>query len=163
MGAGATRQARALWLSNAEYRNRSKFHRTQTISMDPARAEHSRYWLEKWDTTIQELSQVRAALPTIEDTTTTKQIERVAAEQFAPDEDGHAQLVGAWQSMSSSAHGMSWGLFVRPGMHRVSGPPRGPLVPFMAKPGTDDPADMLVLCARLAGQAGVLLQDRADG
>jgi len=157
-----TRQARALRLVAEEYRHRIGFHKSQMQSTDPGRAEHSKPWSAKWTHRLEELEAVRAGVPPVDDTTATKVIKRVAAEAFGEHEDGEAHLVGAWQALSSSVHGFSWGFFVRPGMVAVDDPRCSPLTAFKSELDLDDAVDTFTLCARLIAQAGKHLLERSE-
>lgn len=157
----AARRARALALVAEDYKYRHEFHKSQMQSEDHARAEHSRPWAERWDSRRQELTAVREGLPGASPKVTGV-VEWVAREMFGSGSDAYATLMGLWQSSSSSAHGLGWGAFVRPGLNAVAHDPVRGLSGFNVALDIDDAVDRYLTCFALLTLADGLFRRRCS-
>lgn len=156
----AVRRARALRLAHEEYRYREAFHESQKKSADADRAAHSVPWAAKWRARGDELSRIRAELPEVK-YSTTGVMQWVAEEVLSEEDDPKARLMGLWQSTSSSAHGFTWGIFVRPGVTPVAHDAERGLTSFSVDVNADDIFDAFVFCATLVVRAEELLRSRS--
>lgn len=91
---------------------------------------------------------------------TTQIIAWVAREVFGPGSDAHATLMGLWQSSSSSAHGLGWGAFIRPGASLAGHDARRGLAAFDIRLDLDDAADHYLTCVGLLELADGLFRKR---
>jgi hypothetical protein len=156
----AARRARALALVAEDYKYRHAFHQSQLQSEDPARAEHSVPWVKHWEGRQIDLAAARAELPNATAAKVTRIITWVARELFGGGTDAYATLMGLWQSSSSSAHGLGWGAFVRPGLSVVAHDPNRGLAAFNVALDIDDAADQYLTCVALLVLASGLFQQR---
>lgn len=70
--------------------------------------------------------------------------------------------MGLWQSSSSSAHGLGWGAFVRPGLSVVKHDATRGLTGFDVKLDLDDAANHYLTCAALLALADGLFRRRCS-
>lgn len=155
------RRARALALVDEDYKYRHAFHASQMQSEDPARAEHSRPWVERWKGRRRELTAVRQGLPNASPKVTSI-VEWVARERFGSGTDSYATLLGLWQSSRSSAHGLGWGAFVRPGLDPVGHDSARGLSAFNVALDIDDAADRYLTCVAVLMLADGLFRQRCS-
>jgi hypothetical protein len=157
----AMRRARALALVAEDCRYRYAFHQSQLQSEDPTRAQHSQPWAEHWEGRRLDLAAVRGGHPKAS-AKVTSIVTWVAREMFGSGADSYATLLGLWQSSSSSAHGLGWGAFARPGLSVVGHDPSRGLSGFNVALDVDDAADQYLTCVALLVLADGLFQQRCS-